>query len=59
MPRDHAAYELWFKQILFELDSIRELFGSDTIDECHTLEIIKRLNRIVQILKVCTHYFPY
>lgn len=52
---DYAAYELWFKQIIFELDSIRELFGSETIEESRTLEILKRLNRIVQILKVDLH----
>lgn len=48
----HQAYELWFKQIIYELDSIRVLFDVDVIEESRTLEILKRLNRIVQILKV-------
>lgn len=48
----HQAYELWFKQILFELDSIRDLFNADIIEESRMLEILKRLNRIVLILKV-------
>jgi len=67
-----AAYELWFKQILFELDSVRALFSSEVNDditndcsvsdqhnrtfyilnESKTLEVLKRLNRIVLILKV-------
>ncbi|XP_019868463.1 tryptophan 2,3-dioxygenase isoform X2 [Aethina tumida] len=47
----HQAYELWFKQIIFELDSIRAIF-SDVLEESQTLEILKRLNRIVLILKV-------
>lgn len=47
----HQAYELWFKQIIFELDSVRNLF-SETLEETQTLEIMKRLNRIVLILKV-------
>ncbi|KAF5283695.1 hypothetical protein FQA39_LY17243 [Lamprigera yunnana] len=47
----HQAYELWFKQILFELDSIRSMFGT-LVQETQTLEILKRLNRIVLILKV-------
>lgn len=47
----HQAYELWFKQIIFELDSIRELFSTE-LEESQTLEILKRLNRIVLILKV-------
>jgi tryptophan 2,3-dioxygenase len=46
------AYELWFKQIIFELDSIRMLFAAENIEESRTLEILKRLNRIVMILKV-------
>lgn len=46
------AYELWFKQIIFELDSIRDLFSTEHIEESRTLEILKRLNRIVMILKV-------
>ncbi|XP_033223163.1 tryptophan 2,3-dioxygenase [Belonocnema kinseyi] len=68
----HQAYELWFKQIIFELDSIRLLFTTDNVqedlrdqetilnqsstfeglDESRTLEILKRLNRIVLILKL-------
>ncbi|KAF2900582.1 hypothetical protein ILUMI_05605 [Ignelater luminosus] len=47
----HQAYELWFKQIIYELDSIRNLF-SVVLEETQTLEILKRLNRIVLILKV-------
>jgi tryptophan 2,3-dioxygenase len=46
------AYELWFKQIIFELDSLRNLFNRENIEESNTLEILKRLNRIVLILNV-------
>lgn len=50
----NAAYELWFKQIIYEIDSIRDLFNcpTQTVDESRTLEILKRLNRIAIILKV-------
>ncbi|CAB0035540.1 unnamed protein product [Trichogramma brassicae] len=75
----HQAYELWFKQIIYELDSVRSLFSneeqchegehqhryayerepngkhphdSEAIDESRSLEILKRLNRIVLILKL-------
>ena len=48
----HQAYELWFKQIIFETDSIRNLFNSEKMEESRMLEILKRLNRIVLILKV-------
>ncbi|KAK3929882.1 Tryptophan 2,3-dioxygenase [Frankliniella fusca] len=49
----HQAYELWFKQIIYELDSVRALFNSSQgLDETQTLEILKRLHRIVLILKL-------
>ncbi|KAF7400773.1 hypothetical protein HZH66_005957 [Vespula vulgaris] len=66
----HQAYELWFKQIIYELDSVRSLFTSDSnvyntsnhtskiqngvhiLNESRTLEILRRLNRIVLILKL-------
>jgi len=68
-----VVYELWFKQIIFEVDSVRALFSSESnckisngssndhstaiqgngvLNESKTLEILKRLNRIVLILKV-------
>jgi tryptophan 2,3-dioxygenase len=47
-----SAYELWFKQIIFELDSLRDMFNQETIEESLMLEILKRLGRIVLILKV-------
>ncbi|TMW51419.1 hypothetical protein DOY81_003486 [Sarcophaga bullata] len=54
----HQAYELWFKQIIFELDSIREMLNSEVIEETKTLEILKRLNRIVLILKLLVDQVP-
>jgi tryptophan 2,3-dioxygenase len=54
-----SAYELWFKQIIFEVDSVRSLLDVEGLDESHTMEILKRLNRIVLILKVNIHHYPY
>lgn len=50
----HQAYELWFKQIIFELDSVRAKFNSEdlVVDESQSMEILKRMNRIVLILKL-------
>nr|ADN78296.1 tryptophan oxygenase [Lygus lineolaris] len=49
----HQAYELWFKQVIFELDSVRTIFSNHMgLDETETLEIVKRLNRLVLILKL-------
>lgn len=48
----HQTYELWFKQILFELDSAIDLFNQDRLDERHMLTINNRLGRIIEIQKV-------
>ncbi|KAL3878302.1 hypothetical protein ACJMK2_030665 [Sinanodonta woodiana] len=53
----HQAYELWFKQILFEVDSVRELFRSLVLDESKTLSILNRLNRVVLIFKLLVDQF--
>jgi tryptophan 2,3-dioxygenase len=44
----HQAYELWFKQILWELDDILDLFG-DPVAEHHMGTIVARLRRITAI----------
>ncbi|KAH8270684.1 hypothetical protein KR044_005717, partial [Drosophila immigrans] len=54
----HQAYELWFKQIIFEFDSIRDMLNTEVIDETKTLEIVKRLNRVVLILKLLVDQVP-
>ncbi|XP_053203415.1 tryptophan 2,3-dioxygenase-like [Panonychus citri] len=48
----HQAYELWFKQILFELDSVRDLLNKKNVSESNMLVITSRLNRVVLILKL-------
>lgn len=53
---EFSAYELWFKQIIFELDSLRNLFNRENIQESNTLEMLKRLNRIVLILNVSLEF---
>src|SRR5690606_1153379 len=45
----HQAYELWFKQILWELDSILGLFAQDTVNEDDMGVILGRLRRITAI----------
>eukprot|EP01137_Pigoraptor_chileana_P022724 Opistho-2@87943 len=48
----HQVYELWFKQMLHELDSVRQLFSSDCIEERLMLRIVSRLRRVIEIQKV-------
>ncbi len=50
----HQAYELWFKQILFELDSVTDIMGKPAMnDNSPELQmVVHRLQRVVTILKV-------
>ncbi|MCB9093111.1 MAG: tryptophan 2,3-dioxygenase [Halobacteriovoraceae bacterium] len=48
----HQAYELWFKQIIFEMGSIKNLFNNEYLED-KTLGLINsRLQRIVKILEL-------
>ncbi|GGB07708.1 tryptophan 2,3-dioxygenase [Puia dinghuensis] len=53
----HQAYELWFRQLLYETDSIIGIFGqpalNDNSPELQT--IVHRLSRCATILKVLVH----
>ena len=42
----HQTYELWFKLILFELNSVIEIFDAEWIDEKRMGAVIARLDRI-------------
>ncbi|KAM3937908.1 tryptophan 2,3-dioxygenase [Leptodactylus fuscus] len=54
----HQAYELWFKQILWELDSVREIFQNGHVrDERNMLKIVTRIHRISMILKLLVEQF--
>lgn len=53
----HQAYELWFKQIIYEIDSVREIFSQNEVDEHKMLEIVKRMQRVTLILKLCVDQF--
>lgn len=53
----HQTYELWFKQIIFELDSVRELLNNNQVDEANMLKISSRLDRIRKILSILVDQF--
>lgn len=48
----HQVYELWFKQIIFELDSALALFKTDAVDERSIGVAIARFQRIIEIQKL-------
>lgn len=45
----HQSYELWFKQIIWELDSILVIFDQETVDEQDMGTVVARLRRITAI----------
>lgn len=53
----HQAYELWFRQLLYEADSVIAIFGQPTLnDNSPELQtIVHRLSRCATILKVLVH----
>lgn len=50
----HQAYELWFKQIQFELDFVQRVFGQTHInDNDEDLNLVRhRLHRVIRILEL-------
>ncbi|XP_063044663.1 tryptophan 2,3-dioxygenase A [Engraulis encrasicolus] len=54
----HQAYELWFKQILWELDSVRQIFMNGHVrDERNMLKVTTRTHRIVMIFRLLVDQF--
>ncbi len=53
----HQTYELWFKQLLFEVESAIEIMNQPAInDNTPQLQtVVHRLSRVVTILKVLVH----
>ncbi|HRJ74706.1 MAG TPA: tryptophan 2,3-dioxygenase family protein, partial [Anaerolineales bacterium] len=50
----HQAYELWFKQIIHEVDQVQEIFSKDNVnDNAGEMSIaVHKLKRVVKILEV-------
>ncbi len=48
----HQVYELWFKQIIHELDSVCDMFSADKINEENMNMVLLRLKRVSEILEL-------
>src|SRR6185295_13168124 len=48
----HQTYELWFRQILFELDDIQRRFSASVVDDREMQPILARLDRIAAIWRL-------
>lgn len=51
----HQAFELWFKQILFELKYVKSVFSKESInDNSEDMNLVlHRLNRVLKIIELC------
>lgn len=45
----HQVYELWFKQILHELNAVIDTFSQDAVRDEQLIKVVHRLQRIEQI----------
>ena len=50
----HQAFELWFKQILFELDAVLDVMGQEVVAEKDMGEVVARLARITKVQRLLT-----
>jgi len=48
----HQAYELWFKQILWEMDAVKRLFSGPVMEEKALGKGVAHLERIVEIQRL-------
>ncbi len=48
----HQAYELWFKQILFELERVQATFSGPEVDDRSLGKVVQGLGRVVEIQKL-------
>jgi len=48
----HQAYELWFKQILWELDDVIAIFSQEQVPEGYMGRVVARIRRITEIQKL-------
>ncbi len=53
----HQTYELWFKQIIYELDLVRNVFTQENINDnsADMSNAVHKLKRVVKILELLNH----
>lgn len=53
----HQAFELWFKQILHELNDVVRILGQDYVPEAHVGVCVRRIQRVNRILELLPEQF--
>jgi len=51
-PTNYGLNELWFKQILHELDSVLDMFRGNYVQEENFGIVVARFDRIIEIQKL-------
>jgi tryptophan 2,3-dioxygenase len=51
----HQTYELWFKQIIHELDAVIDMMREETMDDCQLSILVSRLHRVISIQRLLVH----
>ncbi len=53
----HQVYELWFKEVLFDLARVQEIFSGSEVDDASLGQAVHLLGRIVEIQKLLIQQF--
>jgi tryptophan 2,3-dioxygenase len=48
----HQVYELWFKQVLHELNAVIDTFNQDTVKDQQLPQVVLRLQRVISIQRL-------
>jgi tryptophan 2,3-dioxygenase len=48
----HQVYELWFKQVLHEINAVIDTFNQETVKDQQLTLVVHRLQRVIQIQKL-------
>ncbi len=48
----HQAYELWFKQVIYELDGVQATFAGPVLDDRAMAPVVRSLDRVREILRL-------
>lgn len=48
----HQVYELWFKQVLHELNAVIDTFHQDSVQDQQLPQVVLRLQRVIQIQRL-------
>jgi tryptophan 2,3-dioxygenase len=50
----HQAYELWFRQVIHELEAVHEILSGDVVPESAMLRLVGHLERVISIQRIMT-----